>query len=271
MNRTTLKTLVCLAALVSTAATAAEADVEDAALVEKVAVRNRLYSVAGRWELGANVGVSMLPRLTEHYNLNADVAFNLFDWLAFDVRVGYAISRHTSLAVDVASKFYANTSISKVRDLADLWQMGGNAIIGARFQPIYGKLNLTAELPVHFQLYLWVGGGAGLFTRESLVLCFDRSSNARCGTEEDPKYFRQNAVKPIVSIALGFRFFLADHHALKVEARDWSFLDSYYEGVDRTKLNGSDEAAVQAAGGQLSPTAGVTNMVQFDLGYSYIF
>jgi hypothetical protein len=64
---------------------------------------------------------------------------------------------------------------------------------------------------------------------------------------------------------------LADHHALKVEARDWSFLDSYYEGVDRTKLNGSDEAAVQAAGGQLSPTAGVTNMVQFDLGYSYIF
>jgi hypothetical protein len=137
MNRTTLKTLVCLAALVSTAATAAEADVEDAALVEKsrCATACTRWRAAGSWARTSACRCSR--RLTEHYNLNADVAFNLFDWLAFDVRVGYAISRHTSLAVDVASKFYANTSISKVRDLADLWQMGGNAIIGARFQPIY--------------------------------------------------------------------------------------------------------------------------------------
>ncbi len=37
--------------------------------------------------------------------------------------------------------------------------MGVNGSIGARWQPIYGKINLIAELPVHFQLYLWAGGG----------------------------------------------------------------------------------------------------------------
>lgn len=272
MNRTTLRIIGCLA--VAMMSTQARADDEDAALVEKVAVRNRLYSVAGRWELGANVGISLLPRLTEHYNLNLAVGINVADWLAFELRGGYAISRHTSLADDVASKFFANTSISKIKDLADLWQMAHNAVLGVRFQPIYGKLNLTAEVPVHFQLYVWVGGGAGLFKRESLVICGNHS-----GSDCGDNYFVQGlsagdiggAIKPVVSLALGFRFFIANHHAIKLEARDWSYLDSYYEGIDRATLVGSDEAAIQRAGGQLSPNAGITNLVQFDLGYSFIF
>lgn len=259
MIRNTLNLMSCLVLL---GAGAALAEDDSGELVEKVAVRNRLYSVEKRFELGANVGFTLLTRLTDHYNLNLSGAYNVTDWFAFELRGGYAISRHTSLAEQIQQDFYGNTSISRANDAADLWEMTANAVIGARFQPIYGKINLLAELPVHFQLYLWAGGGAGLLKRESLVLCTVRVSPRECG-----EFLTENKVSPLVSFALGFRFFAAQHHSVKLEARSFSYLDSYYIDVDRAASN----AGNPTAGGRLSPNAGVTNLVQVDLGYSFIF
>ncbi|MEW6431926.1 MAG: outer membrane beta-barrel domain-containing protein [Myxococcota bacterium] len=269
MNRKPLNIVACLAVLLTAnGAFAAEGD----ELVEKVAVRNRLYTVAGRWEIGGNVGISILSRLTDHYNLNLSGAYNFTDWLGIELRGGYAISMHTSLAKQIQDDFYTNTSISKANDLSDLWEMKANGIVGLRFQPIYGKINLMAELPVHFQLYGWAGGGAGLFGRESLVICPVKVNANECG-----EYFTESKVSPIVSLALGFRFFIpgvtsagnvvGQKHGIKLEVRDWSFLDSYYVGVDRASSN----AGNPTAGGALSPNAGITNLVMIDLGYSFIF
>jgi len=253
MNRTTRYLMSCLVLLTAGAAFAEE---ETDELVEKVAVRNRLFSVEKRIELGANVGFSILSRLTEHYNLNLSFAYNIKDWIAVEARGGYAISRHTSLADQIQTDFFANNTISKANDAADLWELTAHGVAGFRFQPIYGKLNLMSELPVHFQFYLWAGGGVGLLKRESMVLCAQRVSARECG-----EFQVDNKVSPLVSVALGFRFFVAQQHGIKIEVRDWSYLDSYQINVDRAT----------GAGGTDSPNAGITNLVQFDLGYSFIF
>jgi len=234
---------------------------DEAELVEKVAVRNRLYVVEKRFEVGGNVGFTLLPRLTDHYNLNLSVGYNVAEWFAVELRAGYAISRQTSLADQVKDAFLTQSGLTKINDFSDLWQMGVNGVLGIRFQPIYGKLNLLAELPVHFQLYLWAGGGAGLFNRESLLICTQRSGSM-CGA-----YFTESKVSPIVSLALGFRFFVAEKHAIRLEARTWSFLDSYWVGVDRPNVN----AANPTAGGMQSRDAGITTISQIDLGYSFVF
>lgn len=230
-------------------------------LVEKVAVRNRLYMVERRFEVGGNVGFTLLPRLTDHYNFNASVAYNVAEWFALELRVGYAYSRQTSLADQVKDAFNSQNSLPKINDFSDLWQMGFNGIVGARFQPIYGKLNLLAELPVHFQLYLWAGGGVGTFTRESLLICPQRSGSTCSG------YLREDKLSPIVSLALGFRFFIANRHAVRLEARTWSWLDSYWVGVDRATVTANNPTQ----GGMLSPNAGITTLSQIDLGYSFVF
>lgn len=261
MNWKTRNIVGCLVVALA-ASTAFAEENEGEALVEKVAVRNRLFSVNGRWEIGGNVGFSLLSRLTDHYNLNISAAYNVAEWLGLEFRGGYAISRHTSLADQIQADFYTNSSISRANDLSDLWEMTANAVIGARFQPIYGKLNLMAELPVHFQLYFWVGGGAGLMKRESLVIDL-----CPAGTKECSDYFKENKVSPLVSLAVGFRFFVTNKHAVKLEARSWSYLDSYYIEVDRA----SSSAANPTAGGRLSPNAGITNLVQIDLGYAFLF
>ena len=268
MTRTTLNLMSCLVLLTASAAFAEETD----ELVEKVAVRNRLFSTEGRFELGGNVGFSILSRLTEHYNLNLSVAWNVKDWFGLELRGGYALSRHTSLADQIQSDFFSNTTITKANDAADLWTMTGHGVIGARFQPFYGKINLMSELPIHFQFYIWVGGGVTALSRESLVLCADRPACTEYLRDSDgdgdadrvgvSPFVTQTKVSPLVSVALGFRFFLPfTGHSVKIEVRDWSYLDSFTINADR----------VTSQGGTDSPNAGVTNLVQFDLGYAFIF
>lgn len=240
----------------------AQAGEDDSELVEKVAVRNRLYLVERRFEVGANVGFSLLPRLTDHYNLNVSAAYNVVEWFAVEARVGYAISRQTSLAEQVKEAFLQQQNLPRINDFSDLWQMGFNGVVGVRFQPIYGKLNLLAELPVHFQLYLWAGGGAGLFTRESLLICTGVRTSTGCG-----QYFQETKVSPIVSLALGFRFFVAQRHGVRIEVRTWSFLDSFWENVDRAAVT----ANTPTSGGRQSANAGISTISQIDLGYTFLF
>ncbi len=255
MNRMTLKLWCSLAAL----SVAAPAFADEGDLVEKVAVRNRLYSVKGRWEVGGNFGLSMLPTMTDHYNLNVSGAYNVAEWFAAELRIGYAITRLTNLANDEV-RVKQQTTAPEVSDLSNLWQMTFNTVVGARFQPLYGKINLLAELPVHFQLYLWAGAGLGYFRRESAVFC-TRGTPRNCD-----EWHTKGQVGPLFSLALGFRFFIANHHGVKIEIRDWSFLDSYTEKAKRSDVNATNP---EGTGGTLR--TGLTNVVQLDLGYTYIF
>ncbi|MBL8912049.1 MAG: outer membrane beta-barrel domain-containing protein [Archangium sp.] len=263
--RTTRTLMACLVV----AAGAAWAEGAPDEVVEKVAVRNRLFSVGGRFEVGANVGFSLLTRLTEHYHFNAAVAFNAKDWLAFEVRGGYAYSQLTSLGEQVQSDFFKNMSIGTASDASDAWRMNAHGVLGVRLQPIYGKFNLVAELPVHFQMYVWLGGGVSGFERESLVMCPNTAAcSAYVAARAGPTPFVvDRRVGPVASVALGLRAFLTSGHAVRIEARDWSYVDSFFIGIDRATSSASNPTS----GGRASPTAGITNVVQLDLGYSFIF
>lgn len=254
MIRTTLRLLGCLVAL-STGAAYAESEGEE--LVENVAVRNRLFSVKNRFELGAHFGLSILSQLTEHYNLNLTVAYNLADWMALELRGGYAISRHASVADEIQS-YYRDRASRDGQGAPDLWELTGHGVFGLRFQPVYGKINLVSDLPIHFQMYIWAGGGAGYLKKEEIDICAQPKTG---GSVECPDFQKSNKISPLVSLALGFRFFLPfEHHSLKLEIRDWSFLDSYESNVRRDTNVGTP-----------SPNAGITNIVQLDVGYAFIF
>jgi outer membrane beta-barrel protein len=246
----------------------AQADEEDPGqeLIERVVVRNRLYNPQGRFEASLSVGLTFVTRLTDHYNFNLGLAYNFSDLLGAELRGGYALSRHTSLARQISEHLLQRNPASDVivtDDLSNLWEMKANAVLGARWSPLYGKISLLAEVPVHFQTYLWAGLGYGTFHRESVVVCFKLESRADgiCGdwlTED------KNAV--MGSAAIGFRFFTHNHGAIKAEVRNWMFPDSF-----RVEVNRRDAEAGIRTVGTPSSNPGPTNLVLFDLGYSYIF
>src|SRR4051812_32169460 len=211
-----------------------EAPAED--VVEKVAVRNRLYHVGGRLEVSPHVSFMILNQLTDHINFNIGVAYNVSDTLAFELRGGYALSRHTGLAKQVSQQLLQRNPANEVKvtdDLANLWEMNANGILGVRWQPLYGKLSLLADLAVHFQTYLWLGGGFGTFHRESIVYCaggVDRA-NGECGNG----FLTESKAGPIGSAALGLRFFTHQKGGITLEVRNYLYPDSYLVNIDRTK------------------------------------
>jgi outer membrane beta-barrel protein len=251
-------------------------------LIERVVVRQRLYTVAERFELSPTVGFTIVNRLTDHINPNLGLAYNLSETLALELRGGYAISRHTGLARQVAEHLLQrppNREVAVTDDLTNLWEMKGNGALGVRWAPIYGKISLMAELPVHFQTYLWAGGGAGNFFRESVVYCQrvgDRASGICGNVTTDANgdrilepgtsaYLQESKVTWLATAALGFRFFTHPKGALRTEVRSYHFPDSYLVDINR--------ATAEAGGttGEPARDPGITNLVLFDLGYSFIF
>jgi outer membrane beta-barrel protein len=257
-------------------ATRAQAQQDE--VLENVVVRNRLFSVKNRLEASVSAGANVRTHLTAHYNFNVGLAYNLFESLAIEGRAGYALSRHTGLAHSVAEQYLSERSAQSqgVDELSDLWEMGAHAAGGLRWAPVYGKLSLLAEVPVHFQSYLWLGGGMARFTQESLVactnvvnrergICDNRTNEEDRGSATERYWATDSRVAPVVSAAFGLRFFVGNHHGVKLELRDWAFRDRYRVDLLRADYEAGRET------GTFAPSPGITHIVQFDLGYTFLF
>ncbi|HYV44518.1 MAG TPA: outer membrane beta-barrel domain-containing protein [Myxococcaceae bacterium] len=233
-------------------------------VIERVVVRNRLFDVGGRLELSPSVGVMLMTRLTDHYTLSGDAAFNIFNTLAVEARASIAYTRQTGLAHRIAQQFLErdpSLGIERADDLSDAWQMRTNVMAGLRWQPIYGKISLLAEMPVHFQAYVSANGGVGSFHRQSLVYCRALLSRDD-GTCAD--WLTEDKLSPVVSGALGIRFFTHQQGSIRFEVRDYAFQDSYLVNIDRTVAEAGGTTGEQAR-------AGFTHLVLFDVGYAFLF
>ena len=230
-------------------------------ILERAVVRNRLFSVAHRLEITPVLGVSLVDRLVSHLNFTLGVAYNFSDHWAVEGRVGYAISGHNGLADQVAQHFLQK-DIRMVDDLSSLWEMKANALAGIRWSPIYGKISLVAELPVHFQFYLWAGGGVGHFRRQSLVFC-QQLSEVTPGTFRCGGWRTDSRVRGVASAAVGWRVFTGQRGSLLVELRNYLFADSYLVGIDKSVAGANGQTGTPAR----SP--GLINLVLLDFGYTF--
>lgn len=245
-------------------------------VLDPAAVRHRLFSPGEKLEASFTVGLPVRDYLTAHYNLNAGLAFNLFDTLGVEARAGYALSRQTGLARSISESFLNRDDKKLTDELEDMWEMNLHGVVGARWAPIYGKLSLLADDTAHFQAYLWGGGGLASLRRQSVIQCtrvVDRSLGI-CDNRTDPYdastatenyWLTETRVAPVVSGAVGFRFFLAGGHAIRFELRDWVFTDQYRVNVVREDWEAGRESGEPAA------NPGLTHLVQFDIGYTFIF
>jgi outer membrane beta-barrel protein len=220
-------------------------------LIESVVVRNRLYEPKGRFELGLQVGLTLSNRLTYHCNPNLDLSFNLSQVFALELQAGYAFSDRTDFAKKVVDEVNGRGP-RHWDDLPGLWRLNANAILGVAWGPIYGKISLLSELPVHFQAYLWLGGGAAGLTRESVVDC---DGAGMCAVD--------SRIGPVLSAAFGLRFYATEHLGLRVELRDYGFLDSYREGIDASAPVGETGTAVA--------NPGITQVVVVNFGAQFLF
>lgn len=251
-----------------------------AAEPERVVVRNRLYNPAGHFELGVEVSTSLINRLVSHNNFQLAAAYNFSNEWALELLGGYALAQHTDIAdqITTGGKSIPAKPISSfqtVDDFAGLWEIQWNAVLGARWAPIYGKLNLLADVPVHFQFYVGAGGGAAGLSRTSVTYCLD--SRAPSGPGDVPQKdadgnatcnepLTEARVSPVFQFGGGFKFWMGSKAALRIEARDYFFPDAYQVSINRAQAALHDENA-----GEEVSSPGFEHVIFLSLGVTYLF
>ena len=241
---------------------------------ERVVVRHRLYTSSGKLELSASAGLTPVDFLTDHKSLALGLGYNLAEQWALELEGGYALSRHTRVAQGAAARVVTTDPAkgqASVDDFSDLWQMTWNTTLVLRWTPIYGKINLAAELPVHFQAYLVAGGGAGRMVRDSLVYCVGAPTSRPAATCDPPSAgagpndltpLHETALKPLAAFGGGLRFFVSQRVGVRVEVRDLAFPDSYRVGIDRAAVEQDPSARGSAPGhGRPAGSPGITHLV----------
>jgi outer membrane beta-barrel protein len=289
-----------------------------AAEPEAVVVRNRLYADEHRLEVGIVDEIALTGSLTSINMPQLSVAYHFSEVWALDLLLGYAfggvnglfcaVQNVTATSCGDPNKQSASSTFRNARakntppsagspgtgynDLSDLWTPNGfNAQLAVRWEPVYGKLSLLTEVPVHFKWFVSAGGGVAHFSRTSLNYCnlFDDHANPPVGggtplgdcTQQNNNYdtLKQNKYSWLANVGTGFRFIFAGSGSLDIGIRDYIWADSYRTGilgsqftpVPYTPPEPYPNPALPA--GTLSGTqqTGITNAVFVDLGLTWTF
>jgi outer membrane beta-barrel protein len=258
-----------------------------AAEPEQAAVRNRYYKDDGRFEIMFMSGLSLANTLTSMYTPALNVAYHFDEVWAIEAIIGYAIGGVTSLQSGAQNPVSASaggkptsvfqgayTTGKNFNDLANLWTMNGfNAQLGARWEPVYGKLSLLTTVPIHFKWYLDADVGISQFTRNSLYYCQNYSlsdDNCVSNNPSDPGNSTYQTVQGsrwswIASIGTGMRFIFLQKASLLIGFREYLWNDYYQTG-----FTGKDFYP-EGTGNAGKTQHGITPTLFVDLGLSWTF
>jgi len=199
-------------------------------------VQGKLYQVSRRWEVGVTFGTALNASLIDQYGGLVSVSYHPNEWVDVGVDVlanGTGISR---LSGQIRDKLPSRTNPATGQpntddEIAGADQMRGGALVMARIAPIYGKLNLAAELPVHFQVFLLAGAGGAAFTHESVNLCASPGAGP-CAAGD---YQTTTSLKPVGEVGGGLRVYLGQRWSLRTEVRAFLYPASVLRGADLTQ------------------------------------
>jgi outer membrane beta-barrel protein len=212
---------------------------EEAAVGPAVApgtVQNKLFRASGGWELGLGFSTALNTSLVDQYGGLLSLSYHPNDWA--DVGVDVLLNRTaiSGLSGQIRDRLppRANPATGQPNsgdEITGADQLRGGALAMARIAPIYGKLNLAAELPVHFQVFLLGGAGAAAFKHESVNLCAS-PGNAACAPGD---YQTSSSVKPVGQVGGGMRFYLGRRWSLRAEVRALAYPATVVRGADLTQ------------------------------------
>jgi len=230
---------------------------------ESKAVEHRIYSLRDKWDLGVFGTFSMKNQLTESYGMGLVVDRSLGEYFGIDLMLNGNLGGLTNLAKSLRDA--PSTLVGKFDDLAGGGALIATGQIGIRFTPFYGKLSLSAEIPVHFHLYFVAGVGAAYVDYNSVLVCENDVAGGVC---PDENFHHEGKVKPAFNVGGGLRFYITRLLSIRAEVRDIMFPDQQYSQVDLAKPASSSTNA-RGANGYVSG-AGITHTPLVFLGVGFL-
>ncbi|MDF1563519.1 MAG: outer membrane beta-barrel domain-containing protein [Deltaproteobacteria bacterium] len=217
-------------------------------------VQERLYDQGGRFDLSLLAGMSVNNKLLDQYAIVLEPAYQFTDAWAFQLTGGYVIGvEKTSLTGHIRMSIHDNNLDDEFADMGALQWL---ALGSVRWSPVYGKLSISAVMPVHVGAYISAGGGFVGVSRHSLAQCSSVADTDGDGRADQDDCVVSNTSQPAGTFGLGLRFYLADYLAIRGELKGFLFQDKYTLDLD---------AATPV------PISGMTTVLTFFLGTSFYF
>jgi len=194
------------------------------------AVVKQLYDLSGRFEVMLTPSMSVFDKYTRHVGTSLGLAYFLNDYIGFEVEGGYAFMSDDRKLLDeilrTSTELHDPDPAKQIvrLPLTDLKRMTWWAMGGLIFNPLYGKLNFSAEMAVSIHLYFVGGGGVASYSYSELD--HSRSCLPLEGfCKKNVQY--EEGMHPSFYFGGGVRFHIGQHWSLRLEIRDVFFYDDY--------------------------------------------
>lgn len=235
----------------ASAASAEEAVAPEGFIQPAPTVGKRLYTLDGKNELGVFGAFSLNNVLTQHNGAALSYTRNFGEFIGLEVLAGGGAGGLTGLTRSLREKeAFTNTNTSDMLNGGALIAYGQ---IGARLTPFYGKFNLAAELPVHFDIYLSLSVGAAFVDYHSILGC-NQDTVDNGGACPNNDFHHETAPTFAFAGGGGIRLFITKMITVRVDVRDLVYPDRVYTGLN-----------LQHTAGQFTAPSKTLNLTQVPL------
>ena len=187
-------------------------------------VQNRFFLKKDRFELSPMAGYVPNNPFAKRYIGGVLAAYHFSETLAAEGAFLYSpdlgvndLKDLTHTLVGIAREGSGDVEFQQPVD-----KMVLGATIAARWAPVYGKINLLGERVLNFDLY--GTAGMGLLTVDKYYAVYDEEAPEGVV----PTKLEVVEVKPVLplNLGIGMDFFLSSSVALKIDARNYLYIDS---------------------------------------------
>lgn len=189
-------------------------------------VQNRFFLKEKRFEVAPVAGYVPNNPFAVRYVGGLLVAYHFSETLAAEGAFMYSpdlgandLKGLTNTLVGIASQEGDSAEVTFQQPVE---KMVMGATFAARWAPVYGKINLIGERVLNFDFYGVAGLGL-LSIKEYYARPGATDANGAPSTQLD---FEQNKAKVPVNLGVGFDFFLGSSVAVKLDARNYLYIDS---------------------------------------------
>lgn len=179
-------------------------------------VQNRLYTKAGKFEVGVTGGVLLTDPFINVYTLNATFGYHIDEYFSTHLVWAKALSS-TSSALSTLSTIGSGYT-TNYNAPGSLFLVEGNASF------LYGKLSLFSKSIIYYDMYL--SGGLGRINTESAPLRSAGNGYA-AGATLSQSFLTEN-------IGIGQRFYLSKMTSIRFDYRLMHFSETLIESQSPT-------------------------------------
>lgn len=203
-------------------------------------IQNRFFTKENRFEIAPFAGYVPNNSFAEVPVGGLNLAYHFSETLAAEGMFLYGpntgnggVKGLTKTLLDISYQGDQNTTFQQPLDRFTL-----GAVFGARWSPVYGKINLVGEGVLNFDWYLVTGPGLVLITKDVATVSQEYKDCGGCDPDIAVATNPTAGTDPYFTwdLGLGFNFFLSQTIALKLDARGLFYYgpEADYGNIDPT-------------------------------------